>query len=225
MSKQTINVGTVANDGTGDTIRAAMGKVNANFDELYETVSEGVTDTLAYYNSQSTIDSCPNLYYKDGKLCVGGEYASRPITINGTSNETAIAINQTGDITSGPYIVLIKSRGTQLVPTATETNDSLGTILTSTYDQSSSGYVTNGRLIWRSTDSSTNSIFTIQTRVSGITTDRISVDASGRVVLGGDLVFSNGSIQTGAAIDITALKTLVAASTDFADFQSRVAAL
>jgi lysophospholipase L1-like esterase len=35
MAKQTINIGTTANDGTGDPIRAAFGKVNDNFTEIY----------------------------------------------------------------------------------------------------------------------------------------------------------------------------------------------
>lgn len=41
----------------------------------------------------------------------------------------------------------------------------------------------------------------------------------------GTIVFPNGTIQTGAAISIAELKVLVAASTDFADFKSRIAAL
>ena len=35
MAKQTINIGTSANDGLGDNLRSAMDKVNDNFDELY----------------------------------------------------------------------------------------------------------------------------------------------------------------------------------------------
>lgn len=35
MAKQTINVGTTVNDGTGDQLRSAFIKVNSNFDELY----------------------------------------------------------------------------------------------------------------------------------------------------------------------------------------------
>ena len=35
MAKQTINIGTTANDGTGDQLRAAFDKVNDNFTELY----------------------------------------------------------------------------------------------------------------------------------------------------------------------------------------------
>jgi hypothetical protein len=43
MAQQTINVGTVANDGTGDTWRAALVKTNANFDELYLSVGANPT--------------------------------------------------------------------------------------------------------------------------------------------------------------------------------------
>jgi hypothetical protein len=39
MSQKTINVGTVANDGTGDTIRGAFTNVNANFTEVYNNIS------------------------------------------------------------------------------------------------------------------------------------------------------------------------------------------
>lgn len=35
MAQQTINIGTAANDGTGDPLRDAMDKVNDNFTELY----------------------------------------------------------------------------------------------------------------------------------------------------------------------------------------------
>jgi hypothetical protein len=35
MAKQTINIGTTANDGTGDPLRTAFDKVNSNFTELY----------------------------------------------------------------------------------------------------------------------------------------------------------------------------------------------
>lgn len=35
MSQQTIGTGAVANDGTGDPLRTAFGKVNGNFAELY----------------------------------------------------------------------------------------------------------------------------------------------------------------------------------------------
>ena len=35
MTKQVINIGASANDGTGDPLRNAFDKVNDNFNELY----------------------------------------------------------------------------------------------------------------------------------------------------------------------------------------------
>jgi len=46
MAKQTINVGTTANDNTGDTLRVSFTKVNANFTELYTNVATGSSDRL-----------------------------------------------------------------------------------------------------------------------------------------------------------------------------------
>ena len=39
MSKQIINIGTVANDGTGDNLRDSFDKVNDNFNEVYAGVA------------------------------------------------------------------------------------------------------------------------------------------------------------------------------------------
>jgi len=39
MAKQTINIGTAANDKTGDPLRTAFSKANANFTELYDRTS------------------------------------------------------------------------------------------------------------------------------------------------------------------------------------------
>lgn len=41
MSKQDISLGSVANDGTGDTLRVAGSKINANFNEIYSAFGSG----------------------------------------------------------------------------------------------------------------------------------------------------------------------------------------
>jgi hypothetical protein len=43
MTQQTINTGTTANDGTGDTLRIAGNKINSNFTELYNILGGGTT--------------------------------------------------------------------------------------------------------------------------------------------------------------------------------------
>ena len=46
MAKQTINIGAVANDGTGSNLRAGGTIINANFTELYTALGNGSTITL-----------------------------------------------------------------------------------------------------------------------------------------------------------------------------------
>lgn len=47
MTKQVLNRGTIANDGTGDTLRTAGQKINENFDELYEYLGGNTNGTLS----------------------------------------------------------------------------------------------------------------------------------------------------------------------------------
>ena len=47
MAKQTINIGSSANDGTGDPIRTAFDKVNDNFNELYAVTAAGSGNNIA----------------------------------------------------------------------------------------------------------------------------------------------------------------------------------
>ena len=41
MAKQSIGLGTTANDGTGDNLRVGGDKVNDNFDEIYTALGDG----------------------------------------------------------------------------------------------------------------------------------------------------------------------------------------
>jgi hypothetical protein len=60
MSQKIINVGVVANDGTGDTLRTGAVKINDNFTELYSLTSTYVTNSnlttsLASYVTNSSL--------------------------------------------------------------------------------------------------------------------------------------------------------------------------
>lgn len=46
MAQQTINIGTVANDGTGDPLRTAFDKINDNFTELYSDESTAEVNSI-----------------------------------------------------------------------------------------------------------------------------------------------------------------------------------
>lgn len=56
MAKQVINIGTSANDGTGDPLRTAFDKVNDNFTELYNDDS-GDVDSVNGQSGTVVLDS------------------------------------------------------------------------------------------------------------------------------------------------------------------------
>jgi len=67
MAKQTVNLGSSANDGTGDPLRTAFDKINDNFDELYlySTAATGnnitiTANTIASDNTNGNIILDPN---------------------------------------------------------------------------------------------------------------------------------------------------------------------
>ena len=78
MAKQTLDIGTNANDGTGDTLRSGGEKINDNFNELYSTLGG---------NSIAT----------NG---INAAYATHEMNGNGTVNDsdTLILFNSTGTI-------------------------------------------------------------------------------------------------------------------------------
>jgi hypothetical protein len=58
MSKQDIDIGTTANDGTGDNLRDGATKVNANFAEVYTLLGDGTTlssDTITLNTATQTL--------------------------------------------------------------------------------------------------------------------------------------------------------------------------
>lgn len=67
MAKQTINIGTIADDGTGSTIRAGGDLVNDNFNEIYGKIGDGsdlysltfpnATDTVVARDTSDTLSN------------------------------------------------------------------------------------------------------------------------------------------------------------------------
>lgn len=132
MTKQTINVGTTANDKKGDSLRAAFQKVNANFTELYTALGldtaplnlgafEFTGSTLSTTDSSSIIiDQATTI---TSNLSVGGDIL--PQTAHGgdlgsstlpwrslyVSNNTiyiggtAVGVDANGNLTTGGTVV------------------------------------------------------------------------------------------------------------------------
>lgn len=65
MAKQTINIGTAVNDGTGDPLRTSFDKANDNFDEIYLAGPVGTniritSNTLVSTDTNGNITLDPN---------------------------------------------------------------------------------------------------------------------------------------------------------------------
>jgi len=68
MAKQTINIGTIANDGTGSTLRAAGDLINDNFNEIYSSIGDGTTLTDILAAGYITASSTNTLTNKSGNI-------------------------------------------------------------------------------------------------------------------------------------------------------------
>ena len=90
MVKQTINVGTIPNDSTGDTLRVAFTKVNTNFTELY--ANNAALSDVAFSGSYTDLLNIPTFLDSSGRLINGSQElvlgANGTLTISSpTSNE------------------------------------------------------------------------------------------------------------------------------------------
>ena len=61
MALQLINIGSIADDGTGDDLRTAFQKINSNLSEIYSTTG-GAAATTATPNSAVVRDSSGDIY-------------------------------------------------------------------------------------------------------------------------------------------------------------------
>lgn len=67
MAQQTIGIGTVGNDGTGDPLRTAFDKCNDNFTELYDLAQTASASAPA---SASATGTAGQIAYDSGFLYI-----------------------------------------------------------------------------------------------------------------------------------------------------------
>lgn len=82
MTKQILNRGTIANDGTGDTLRTASLKIQQNFDEIYTKLGDGSTLLpLISFDSSGIIFEGTTADDFETRLSVVDPTADRTVTI------------------------------------------------------------------------------------------------------------------------------------------------
>ena len=200
MAKQTVNLGTSANKGDGDPLRTAFTKVNANFTEVYSLLgAEGgdVDDVVA-------------------PMLVHNSHTNVTVTRDDAANKIIFSVDPyDGDITGSVFAddsTLLVDGVAGLIPSsvisgteATNWNTAYGW-----GDHSVAGYLT-------SVPAQTFTSLTGKpTTLAGYSITDAATAAQG--------VLAASALQA-ETITLATLKTEVAASADFADYQTRIAAL
>ena len=202
MAKQTINIGTSANAGDGDPLRSAFDKINDNFDEVYSDIA-----SLAAGNVVSDLKG--SVFADDSTLlvdAVNGVIVG-PIVSTGVLTGSVIGTvdgDLTGSVFADDSTLLVDAVNGKIV----------GPVEASTI--TSSSYVEAGSV--------NANVFGVKTVGSFI---NLGTNASSVNVVT-DVDMMNNTINNATVsgyISVADLQTLVAASIDFTDFQTRIAAL
>ena len=157
MTKQTINRGTSANDGTGDNLRAGAAKVNENFDEIYGVLGDGVTLLSGDYITTSSTSIITNKSINGSNNTLTNIPSSALGSLPNTKldNSTITVTGDTGShaIDLGDTLTVEGSNGIATTVTADKVSIAIdGTVLT----EDSSDVLTN-----KTISGSTNTITSI----------------------------------------------------------------
>ena len=94
MARQNISIGSSANDGTGDTLRSAGTKINANFTEIYNFLgTAGDSSSLASrvkFQDSAVVFEGKNLDAHETRLFAAEPTGDRVITFPDASGDVAM---------------------------------------------------------------------------------------------------------------------------------------
>jgi hypothetical protein len=210
MSQLTINLGTTANDGTGDPLRTAFTKINANFTDLYTQISGLELDAVIpsqtgnnglYLTTNGSALSWSSTPAITSLLPSQTGNAGNFLTTNGSGNlswgsitASTILPPQSGN--SGKYL----------------TTDGAGNLSWATVSSSSSSITNNSHTLSIDTygqlnlpisqysdtvlNGGTGLPVILQTFTSGGSPNSFTFNADGRFIIPAALQFSDGSQQT-----------------------------
>jgi len=205
MAKQTINVGSTANDGTGDKLRDAFVKVNANFTELYSddagdvnSVNAGTGISVDQTTGAVTVtNSAPDQTVSladGGNIGISGTYPS--FTLTNSAPDQTVSLADGGDIAvSGTYPSFTL---TNSAPNATHTGEVTGSGALTI----ANGAVTNAKMAVNSVDSDQyvdGSIDTVHLANDVVTYDKLGAEFTTSAAVGATtLDFSTAQVFTKA---------------------------
>ena len=196
MTRQNINIGTNANDGTGDTLRSAGTKINQNFQEIYTQLG-GDSSNLTTQVTIKDSGGVGTIIYEgtsadshETKLIVDQPTADRIVTIPNATG-TIVLRSSTDTLTNKtlttPIIASISNSGTMTVPTGGGTLATIGGTQTFTNKTLTSPTLNTAKIGTSLNDVNGNEL--------------IKVTATGSAV--NELTIANGASTTGPTLSAT----------------------
>ena len=167
MAKQDLNIGTLANDGTGDTLRDGGTKVKANFDELY-TALGGNTVQIAI--PASGITNGDVLKYNSGNSAFepgSDTNVNTTYTVSAEVSGTDASIRLTGSDASTDNVNLVSGTGINIDRTDADNITINNTVTNTTYSTSIQSVTAGSKELRLAGSNSVNDDITI-TEGSGI---------------------------------------------------------
>lgn len=112
MSKQSVNIGNIQNDGQGTNLRAGGTLVNSNFDEIYLAIGNG--SNLKIDVTNAIADNVLKFDGATGKFIPGSVAATYQLFVSGSSGPTQL-------LNSGDTLNLLGGNGINTVASAGDT--------------------------------------------------------------------------------------------------------
>ena len=210
MSKQLINIGTVANDGTGSSLRDGGDLINDNFNEIYSAIGDGTTiqfDISGATNGQTLVYNSSTRKFEAGAagtFTIAGDSGSESIgsgdTLNvlgGTGIDTSVTA--TDNVTISVDNTIVSLTGTQTLTNKTLTSPKI-----------------NGAVVLTATSTELNLLSGVTALVTAdssavFTNKTFDADGTGNSITN----IENADIKSGAAIDASKIHDGSVSNTEF----------
>ena len=131
MSKQTVNIGTNQDDGTGDVLRAAFKKINENFDEVYIELGGSSLSDLKYSGTTISTDTLnaniildsngTGIIQLSGPVTIsetlgvtGNTTLTGTLDVDGNTSLDAVAISETLGVTGATTLTTVSATSVTL---------------------------------------------------------------------------------------------------------------
>jgi hypothetical protein len=185
LSKQSVNIGSVANDGTGTTLRAGGNIINSNFTELYNNLGDGsnlkINVAGASANNVLIYDSA-NARFQPGSVA-----ATYSLFVQGTSGAAQL-------LNSGDTLNILAGTGINTISASTDTVTVSvdNTVVTLTGNQTLTNKVLTSPVINGGTTlTATSTELNLLTGATGIITANNAVTLTNKTINGSNNTITN----------------------------------